>query len=220
VPQWHEAEAALRSVAQPTLPDLVTTSDPDWAKYLSDDPAWFLRVAGKAIRTYCGWHIYPNQRDCLHHIRTGAKGIIMLPSRYVTAVESLSINVGDDSPPQCIKPHDYEWFQSGWIQRKGWSYYNDWQFSGYYYGNDPFYLPVSRPGEASCTFWHGYTDLPDDVKQVAFELGEQAMAARSGNVKMLEAPIGFRVQVSQNFGLILNQEQMARLANYRTGRFI
>lgn len=217
--QLNEVQAATRSAAQPTLPDLVTQDDPDWAKYRDDDPDWFLRVAGRAIRIYCGWHIYPNKRECLTKIRTGSKGIIMLPSRYVTAVESLAIRTGSGSAPQLIDPCDYEWHETGWIQRKGWSYYNDWQFSGYYYGNDPYYLTVNDPGEASCTFWHGYNTLPDDVKEVAFELGEQAMTARTGNVKMLEAPIGYRVQMSQNFGLILNPEQMARLSNYRIGMF-
>lgn len=229
-PQWtaqEQADADVRdalTAAQaahgPVLEQLVSPSDPDWASYQSDSPDWFMKAAGDVIRKYCGWHIFPNIKTIQKNIMCGSRGIIVLPSRYITQVDSLI--VGDDGNleypnAQWIDPKDYVWHEAGWIQRKGYAYYQGWYYSGYYYGNDPYYLPVWDTGLATCTFWHGYESLPDEVKAVAFELAEQAMAVRTGNVKMMQSPGGYQVQTSQNFGLSLNCEQMNRLANYRVG---
>lgn len=199
------------------LPVLVTPDDPDWESFQADDPEWFLRAAGREIRKYCGWHITPNRRQTATKIHTGTRGVIMLPSRHVTNVESLFIQQDETLPAHTVDPTDYVWHEAGYIERKGWAYYNGWFAAAYYYGNDPYYLPVYNNGFASCTFWSGYATLPDDVKSVAFELAEQAMTVHSGNVKMLESPGGFKATTSQNFGLSLNPEQKNRLANYRTG---
>jgi hypothetical protein len=227
--QWtpeDEAEAQVRdavratqkaAAADPPIQDLVTQDDPDWGAYQSDDPDWFLRAAGRTIRKYVGWHIYPNIQETRHKIRTGSRGIIMLPSRHVTEVDKLFIRMSEDLPPQWVAKDDYIWHQAGYIERRGWAYYTGWYYAGYYYGNDPYYLPVWETGFATCTFWHGYTTLPEDVKEVAFELAEQSMTVRAGNVKMLEAPGGYKAQTSQNFGLSLNPEQKNRLASYRVG---
>lgn len=201
---------------QPYLDSLVGADDPDWVKFQEDDPEWYLRVAGRAIRQYVGWHLFPNIQVTVEHIRTGSNGIIMLPSRHVTQVDWLTIQTGAD--PVLIPAVDYEVYEAGWIQRKGWAYWNDWYYSGYYYGNDPYYLPVTQPGIAAACLWHGYNELPDDVKQVAFELAEQAMTVRSGNVKQLDAPGGYKVITTQAFGLTLNKDQMDRLASYRIGQ--
>lgn len=200
------------------LPGLINTEDPDWRRFQDDDPEYFLRVAGRAIRVFCGWHIFPSRTVTVHKLSIGTRGVIMLPSRYVTDVQQVTV-YGGSAHAHTLLPDDYLWHQAGWIERKGQTYYNDgwWEQGAYVYGNDPYYLPVTEPGHAAVTFTHGYDELPEDVKQVAFELAEQAMTIHSGNVKMLEAPIGFRVQASQNFGLSFNPEQIARLANYRIG---
>ena len=225
--QWTPMEAAEADVRatlrnaqkanEPRLQSLVTPEDPDWEKFSNDDPEWFLRAAGRAIRKYCGWHLFPNERHTVRKIRTGARGIVMLPSRHVTEVESLFIQPDEDHPPHLVPDHDYVWHAAGYIERKGWSYYAGWQYNGYYYGNDPYYAPVWGTEFAACTFWHGWSVLPDDIKQVAFELAEQAMTVHAGNLKMLEAPGGFRAMMSQPFGLSLNDDQMARLSSYRIG---
>lgn len=195
---------------------LVSVSDPDWAAYRTDDPEWFLRVAGRTVRQYCGWHIYPNVRVTKHKLKVGGHGIIMLPSGHVTAVDSVTIHRG--AHEHHLHHDEYAWFEAGWIERKGLTAYNDGWFAGpAIFGNDPFYLPVTEPGLASVTFSHGYPELPEDVKAVCFELAEAAMTLRSGNVEMLEAPIGYRVQLSQNAGANLNDEQRARLSAFRIG---
>lgn len=222
--QTQHALSAAQAAHEPVLEQLVSETDPDWAAYQSDDPAWFLRAAGRVIRKYVGWHIFPNIQTVEDKIAVGSRGIIMLSSRHVTQVDSLKVQseasapVGAPPPPyQWIDPNDYVWHETGYIERKGFAYYAGWYYASYFYGNDPYYLPVWNTGFAQCTYWHGYETLPDDVKEVAFELAEQAMTVRAGNVKMMESPGGYRLQTSQNFGLALNPEQMNRLAPYRTG---
>lgn len=213
----RHALSAAQAAHQPDLEQLVTPDDPDWNAFQSDDPAYFLRAAGHVIRKYVGWHIFPNQKQTLKKIRCGTRGIIILPARHITQVDSIFIAHSEDRPPHFLDPHEYVWHENGVIERKGWSYYNGWQYAGYFYGNDPYYMPAWDTGFADCTFWSGYETLPDDVKTIAFELAEQAMTVRTGNIKLLESPGGYRAQTSQNFGLALNPEQMNRLANYRVG---
>jgi hypothetical protein len=225
---WTPADAAAAEIRdtvrnaqkiadEPNLQNLVSADDPDWQAFQADDPEWFLRAAGRVIRQYVGWHIFPNIQETVHKIQTGSRGLLMLPSRYVTQVDRLSIRMDERQPTQWVDPREYVWHKAGWIQRKGWAYYAGWYYAGYYYGNDPYYLPVWETGFASCTFWHGYATLPDDIKEIAYELASQSMTVPAGNVKMLEAPGGFKAQTSQPFGMTLNPDQKDRLASYRLG---
>jgi hypothetical protein len=216
-----EARDLMRAAQRqhgPALPNLLTPEDPDWDKYQNDEPEWFLRAAGRAIRKFCGWQLYPNIPEQRDKIRIGSRGIIMLPSRFVTAVDHLSIRYTEPhQDPHPLGHGEYTWYEAGWVELKGFACWQDWYLPGFYYGNDPYYLPITQPGIASVKFWHGYDVLPDDIKEVAFELAEQAMAVRTGNIKMLEAPGGYRAQTSQPFGLSLNPDQKCRLGNYRIG---
>ncbi len=210
--------AVQKATAEPALPGLLSVDDPDWTAFQTDDPEWYLKAAGKTIRNYLGWHLYPNRRQTKHNMKVGSKGIIMLPSRHVTQVDSLFMQTGQhDDQRQFIHHHDYLVFKAGWIQLKGWSFHNDWFYSGYFYGSDQYFLTSNGPGIATCTFWSGYDTLPDEVKEVAFEMAEQSMTVRAGNVKMLEAPGGFKAQTSQPFGMTLNPDQMSRISSYRIG---
>ncbi|MEB4212331.1 hypothetical protein [Mycobacterium sp. 94-17] len=197
------------------LPPLVTDKDPDWGRYQADDPEWFLRAAGELIRRFCGWHLAPNRTETVHKVKIGNHGVIMLPSRHVTNVEQVTIYHG--AHPHTLQPDEFLWHEAGYIERTAQWFWNDgWYQGAYVLGSDPYYLPVTSPGYASITLSHGWMELPVDVKEVAFELAESAMALR-GNTKMVEAPIGFRVQTSMNGGVNLNEEQIARLANFRIG---
>lgn len=216
-----EARDLMRAAQRqngPALPHLLDVKDPDWERYRNDDPEYFLRAAGRTIRKFVGWHISPNICENLEKLRVGSRGIVMLPSRFVTAVDHLAIrNNAPDGHHRELHPGQYTWYESGSIQLKGFAWWQDWFMPAYYYGNDPYYLPVTEPGMASCRFWHGYEILPEDIKAVAFELAEQAMTVRTGNAKLLEGPGGYRLQTSQNFGVSLNPEQKDRLGNYRIG---
>lgn len=200
------------------MQSLLSIEDPDWAKFQADDPEWFLRAAGRAVRKYCGWHLFPNIRQHLINIETGAQGIIMLPSRHVTEVDELTLSYGEqDDKCRGVHRDAYIWYQDGWIQMKGTAFRMDWYAAGYYYGNDPYYLPITQPGLATVTLWHGYHALPDDIKEVAFELAQTAMIMKAGNVKMLATPGEYRIELAHDAGLTLNPDQMRRLSSYRIG---
>lgn len=220
-PTWTATDEVNALAKQPPAaddqyPGLATSADPDWQSFLSSDPDWFLRAAGRTIRRFCGWHIYPNLRVTVSDERVGSWGIISLPSRYVTGVDNLSLSVGDNQY-QLIPPDKYVWHKGGWMQLRdmaSWDYFTP----GYYYGNDQYYLPAGQStNQAQITFWHGYATVPPDVKEVLFELTQQAMTQASGNLKTAEVAGGFKVELSQNFGLTLNPEQKNRLATYRIG---
>ncbi len=210
--------AAQKANAEPALPSLLSADDPDWDAFQADDPDWFLRAAGQAIRKYVGWHIYPNTRETVCKLHSGSRGIIMLPSRHVTEVDSLTIQMNEGLAGQWVNPNDYVWHEAGYIERKGWAYYAGWSYVGGYYGNDPYYSPVWNTEFATVTMWHGYATLPEDVKEVAFELAEQSMMLRAGGpIRELDAPGGYKVVFSGPLGLTLSTDQKARLANYRIG---
>jgi len=199
---------------------LVAADDSDWASFTSTDPDWFLTAAGREVRKYCGWHLYPNITETIGNLHLGSHNLIMLPSRYVTSVSQVIILTGQNADAKegvAVSRDNYDWHQDGWVQRKGFAWWNDWYMGGYYYGSDPYYLPVHEPGWAQVTFSHGYATVPEDIKQVVFELTQSAMAMTSGNIKMITAPNEFRLEPSQNFGMTLNPEQKNRLANYRIG---
>jgi hypothetical protein len=138
----------------------------------------------------------------------------MLPSRHITEVDRLTLSFGGREHE--VRRDAYEWFEAGYLQLRGPGYWGDWYSGGYVYGSDQYYLPLTQPGIATCTFWSGYRTLPDDVKTVAFELAQQAMIMRAGNVKML-ATGEYRIELSQDAGLTMNADQMNRLASYRLG---
>ena len=195
--------------------DLLDPSDPDWVSFLRKDPAWFLKVAGREIRRYCGWHVYPGRVVTESQLEIGAKGIITLPSRYVTDVSNVTVFPQSLTAQTLTYPNDYLWFKGGWIERLGYPYWGE-LYTGYYYGNDPYYLRVWQAGWASVTFTHGYDQVPDDIKEVAFELASTTVRNSGGNAKEINTP-GFKLTLTQPYGATLNQDQKNRLANYRIG---
>jgi hypothetical protein len=199
------------------LPDLTNADDQDYVAFDSADPDWYLKVAGRAVRRFCGWHLAPSIESTVGKLRVG-KGIVMLPSRFVTAVHEVRLNAeecGDDEHHgHRLRRHEYEWAQGGWVQLRGSSYWCDWYQGSYIYGNDQYYLPRTMAGLATVRFTHGYERAPIDVKHVIFELAEQALTLSSGNIASVEAPM-FRLSLSQPAGLNLNKEQRNRLGPYR-----
>jgi len=206
--------------------DLVPSDDPDLAKWKAGDEEWYLHVAGEAVRQYCGWHIAPSITETVEKIEIGSQGIIMLPSLYVTDVASVVVTTGDQNTTLTHET-DYEWFQQGYVQRVGWHYWGDWgsAYGGYYYGNDPYYLPVYRGDICDVTFTHGYDECPDPVKQVIFELaGSAALMPVGGGVSRVHAP-GYSLVFDGKSGaggpgLSLTGDQECRLSDYKIGGVI
>ena len=198
----------------PELMPLVSVDDPDWQAFRADEPSWFLEAAGRAIRVFCGWHIFPQITQQADKLKIGSQGIVMLRTRHLVGVEHVEVSFGDR---HCCRPVcDYEWFEAGYLQLRGYPWAG-WEAPQYWLGDDgPWCVPGSPfRGLASCCFTHGFTTLPEDVKTVAYELAEQAMTVRSGNIQQVEAPGGYRASFSQNAGLTLSPEQKNRLGNYR-----
>lgn len=88
-----------------TLPDLITAEEYNTftaGKY-SGDPRIEsnIKAASQAIRNHCGWHIYPAAACSItDHLlygngrtkRVGSDLMIQLPAKFVTAVESVTID--------------------------------------------------------------------------------------------------------------------------------
>jgi hypothetical protein len=227
-------------------PPLLLVTDPDWAKAQANDPEWVLRSVGETIRSYCGWHIAPSITEVLTKLEIGSNGILMLPSLYVTDVAEVLFYQYRDapyypSPPYSepvnppysdvrgtvLDPRGYRWFENGYIEPAGAPYVSSWG-----------YLPNTTGGYASVTLTHGYESVPEDIKQVAYELAAATIALGGGDsgsgggigmlpggIKTIASP-GFSLTLGgsgsgsadgSNMGMNLNADQKARLANYRIG---
>jgi hypothetical protein len=209
--------------------DLLSVNDPDWAAFGKADPEYLLRVCGSAIRQYCGWHIYPSVTETLTQLRIGSNGAIMLPSLLVTEVASVSLQTGTDNTVE-LEPDQYVWFDTGKIQPAGLFWWSG-SYSAYYYGPDsPAYVPWMNYGWATVTFTHGYDALPENVKQIAYEMAQASGANGGGqlpsnaNVKEVASP-GFRLMLGGTGNTLggtgtagsLTDSQKNRLASYRIG---
>lgn len=195
------------------MADLIADDDSDLIDYVSDQEAgltaresFIVRSAGEIVRDYCGWHISPSIAETIGKVRIGGQGIIMLPSRYVTAVSSLTIT----SPAGDVLldgTTDYDWYQSGYIEAKT----PLWRYGYGQYGH-------STPGLASVALEHGYDECPLPVKSVVFELMQTASVETAGNVKAIASP-GYHIQWGNLDGATLNAGQISRLSKYRIENF-
>lgn len=191
--------------------DLLGAEDQDWVQFQAADPDFFLRAAGETIRTELGWHLFPSITEVIVS-PLGAKGIIMLPSRYVTAVQSIVAFRGEDEVD--IEPTTYEWFgKAGYVQLNS-NAYGEF-YRGFYYGPDPAIHVAPSTGWARVSMTHGYDSVPLDVKAVIFELAQSSAENSSGNYKQIRTPDGFLLAPGQNYGISLNPEQCNRLAKYK-----
>jgi hypothetical protein len=210
-------------VTTPTdpLPPLVTTSDPDYALYKAGDEEYLLRVACSAIRDYCGWHIAPPITDTYEQLKVGSKGIVMLPSRYVTDVAEVKAHNHDPNAEVVVlDANTYEWFEQGWIERINVSSWG-WSWPGAYFGPDaPYYQPNYATLMVDVTMTHGYETLPDNIKQIAFELATSTGASTGliTGIKSITSPqytttFADAVKAGMNF----SDEQLHTLDDYRLG---
>jgi hypothetical protein len=215
-PADFASEGVLSALINTTPPpELLDPADPDWEAFQAGDPEYLLRVTGTTLRTYCGWHLYPSLTETLDKLPIGTAGRIMLPSLYVTDVASVAIQFNPQQEFAVQDPDTYTWFQQGYILPIGQAFWGSQWYSGFYYEPGPDFMPVANAGLASVTFTHGYDTLPDDIKQVAYELTAwSGLIKTGGEVKEVASP-GFRLMLSGNPGMNLNTEQKNRLAPYR-----
>lgn len=198
---------------------LVSSTDPDWAAYKDGDESYLLGAAGELIRRFCGWHIAPSLTVTVPKLRIGSANIIMLPSLHVTDVSE--VVVGEE----IVDPNSYAWFESGYVQLgvnaawmgRYWDHVGGGPGGGY--APDPQVsrlagVPTGLGRIADVVMTHGYTDVPVEVKQIAYELTSAASEMPAGNVRDIQTP-GFRLRLSQDAGLALNAGQMDRLSSFK-----
>lgn len=173
------------------MTDLVSITDPDYTSFTNGEPAYFLKMAGEAVRAYCGWHIYPSVTETGVKRPLGERGIIMLPTTYLTDVASLTVD------GSVVDPSDYHWWKWGSIQRVN---------------------RYSRDGYCLVDFTHGYDELPADIKAVVMEVADAAEQMASGGVKGVTTP-GYSITYGSS-GLTISGDMGGRLANYRLGSVI
>ena len=181
------------------LLDLFSPDDPDWAAFKDQSPEFLLRAAGDVVRNYCGWHLSPRVHDSVTR-PIGSRGIVALPSRYVTSIESVTREDGS-----IISPNDYWWSEEGWLELC-------------------IYCCADR---VTIDFAHGYTTLPADIKLIAYELVKAAesnatIPTGGGNIASISSPGGYSVSFNNNSDtntttttLTLSPDQMTNLGNYK-----
>lgn len=90
---------------------------PELADELTATDADRLLQAEQAVRDYCGWHIAPSRTQTVT-LRGTASPNLMLPSLYVTAVTSVTV----DGAPQ-VEGVDYDVHREGYLSRRGWGWW-------------------------------------------------------------------------------------------------
>ena len=184
------------------LGDLLDPDDEALVGFQQRTTEYYLGVAGSFIRKYLGWHLSPSVEETVT-VPAGEKGLIMLPSRYVTAVSDVTMR---EVP---LDADQYTWTAGGWIQT-GRYFYDVWPGLPLTPGQ-----PISVGQTATVTFTHGYDDVPAEVKQVAYELVYTNQESPAGNVSHMSTPAGYRVELTQDAGFNLNPGQARVLAPYR-----
>lgn len=183
------------------MQDLLSLNDPDWEAFNNASPEYMLRVGGEVIRRYCGWHIFPVITETVSGIPVGSKGIIPMPTTHLTDVSAVSVTIGNGDTT-VLQTSEYSWRQEGIVRIA---------YGATWHGD---YLPYAPGALATITFTHGYTAVPDPVKQVAYELTATAIEQPAGNVRSLSSP-GFSMTLSDSTGMVLTHDHKNRLSHYR-----
>jgi hypothetical protein len=181
------------------MTDLFDPEEEDWVEFQNNTQEYYLRVASNAIRKYLGWHLSPSVTETIV-VPIGQRGIIPLPSRYVTNVSRVEI------AETVMDADGYTWDKAGWIQT-----------GRYYYDPSSAWPTVAswQDHNATVTLTHGYAEVPLEVKQVGFELAQDAMSTPVSNVSQMSTPAGYRITLSSPPGFYLSVGQQQVLAPYR-----
>lgn len=196
-------------MTSPDMPPLLDSAD--LASFNASDPEFFLAAAGETVRwSICQWHIAPSI-TVTESVPIQPDGTIMLPTMYLTDVQSISIDGLE------LDPTTYHLHQSGYIRRHRtnnyfqwplWPLENDYPFREY---------PSPLAQRATVTYTHGYPELPAAVKAVAFELATRAMEIPSGVATEIAA--GPQTISLGPLGIVPTEDQRRRLGPYTLVRF-
>lgn len=106
----------------------------------------------RAIRNYCGWHVWPNVEQTVTISAAGSD--LFLPSKHVTAIDSIAEAAGT------VDADTYRWFTDGIVIR------DDYRWDRIY-------------GGVTVVMTHGYPDV-DDIKLLALQMASRALSSKSG----------------------------------------
>jgi hypothetical protein len=176
------------------IPQLVADDDTDLAGWQAGTQATFLDMVCGEVRKFCGWHISPSVAVESQRLWFGARGYIMLPSTFVTAVSEVEI----DCVAQ-VEGCDYFWDEpKPWIRRRR----ERWP-------RDPFAL---------VSYTHGYDETPLDVKAVVAEVLATAMELPASNADRFQT-MQYSFTLNPAVGVALSENQKNRLGPYRVLKF-
>lgn len=173
---------------------LVASNDADLAFWQNSDQETFLNMACAAVTDFCGWHIAPSITVTNLRCWFGGGGVILLPSKYVTAVSSVTVDGN-----ALVADTDYFWDSPQSYLRRC---LNFWPHDKW----------------ADVTFTHGYTDCPLPVKEIIFQLMSTAMELPASNADEVMT-MEYRLNLKPNTGVSLSEDQKRRLSKYRIFRF-
>lgn len=193
-----------------TAPPLLNADD--YSTFSSLDASWFLSAAGDTIRDYLGWHCAPVITQTLW-VDLCADGTILLPTRHLTGVTSVTPTTPNASP---LSQHSYTWDERGWINLKSGRY----GFAPAPNSADLWPIDTARLFDAYpkrdrrmiVEFTHGWANLPYPVAEVAYELVMRVREKPAGVAKDVQAG-PYRYQFGE-FGMVLSEDQKNRLAHY------
>lgn len=173
---------------------LVTSSDTDLDGWQSGDQDTFLAMVCAEVQKYCGWHIAPSIPVTGQRCWFGSDDLIMLPSTYVTSVDQVTVD-----GQVLVADTDYFWDSpKPWIKRKQ-----------MWWPHDHF---------AIVNFTHGYTETPQDVKAVVFEVMATAMELPASNADRVQS-MQYSFELRPDTGIALSDRQKHRLGHYRIPKF-
>lgn len=173
---------------------LVASNDEDLANWQSGDQNTFLEMACAEVRRFCGWHVSPSVPVTDKRCWFGSEGLIMLPSTFVTSVDSVTVD-GEVLVADC----DYWWDEpKPWLRRR----LNFWP----------------RDRFAVIDFTHGFTDAPLDVKAVVAEVLATSMELPASNASEVET-MQYKFKLNPAIGVSLSEDQKYRLRPYKITSF-
>jgi hypothetical protein len=154
-----------------------------------------LKAASQKIRNYTRWHVWPQVTDT---IRTTGDGtcLLLLPTLYLESITSIT----DDGTTVIVADLDYftDEFTDGVIER------------------DTYWS--TRRAAITATIVHGYTECPEEIKDLTLQIAARALGSPLGATKEQAGAVSvsWSLTGAQTAGgtVILDQEQ-AELDTYR-----
>jgi hypothetical protein len=128
----------------------------DLADYQAKDAQQALDAALATVRSHCRWHIAPSQSDTAV-VWSAAGGMLWLPTRYLTAVTSIT------QDGATVAPTSYTFETHGVVRRNYGAYFNTLT-------------------KVTVAFTHGYATMPGDVSQVVLSLAQRSISDTRGLV--------------------------------------